>query len=84
MSSAPAAGGVAERAGPITEELNEKGADVRWLPVTSTDWASYPILTFPEIPEICHRPDRSTEYAAMGCWRAICCRGALGDLQRGV
>ena len=29
--------------------------------VTSLDWESYPILTFPEVPEIVDRPDRPAE-----------------------
>ena len=45
--------------------------------VTSLDWESYPILTFPEIPEIAYRSDRSTDRAAMGRRRTVRRRGSV-------
>ena len=49
--------------------------------VTSLDWASYPILTFPNVPEIAidliDRPDRS----AVGRGRADHLGRALGNLE---
>jgi nicotinate dehydrogenase subunit B len=49
--------------------------------VTSLDWASYPILTFPEIPEIAYDLiDRPAE-PPLGCRRAICCRRSQRDFE---
>ena len=46
--------------------------EVKWnrSMVTTLDWASYPILTFPEVPELVYRPDRPPERAALGRRRA--------------
>ena len=52
--------------------------------VTSLDWESYPVIRFPDVPEIVHRPDRPAERAAVGRRRAGSGGGAVGDLERGV
>ena len=45
----------------VSRTLKEE-VDLRPRPVTSLDWASYPILTFPEVPEvIIDLIDRPTE-----------------------
>ena len=52
--------------------------------VTSLNWGSYPILTFPNVPEVVidliDRPDRE----AVGRGRADDVGRALGDRERGV
>ena len=48
--------------------------------VTSLDWASYPILTFPEVPDILIRPDRPAGRKALGRRRAVGDGRAVGDL----
>ena len=52
--------------------------------VTSLDWESYPILTFPADSGAGLRPDRPAERTAVGRRRARGRRGAFGDLERGV
>ena len=52
--------------------------------VTSLDWASYPILTFPEVPDIAYRPDRPADRKAVGRRRAVGGGSAVGDLECGV
>ena len=52
--------------------------------VTSLDWASYPILTFPEVPEIViDLIDRPNE-KPWGAGEPVGRGGAVGDLERGV
>ena len=52
--------------------------------MTSLDWASYPILTFPEVPEIViDLIDRPNE-KPWGAGEPTRRRGAVGDLERGV
>ena len=62
----------------------EGGADLGPLVVTSLDWASYPVMSFPEVPE---RRDRADRPAGRGAWgagepAAVC--HPVGDRQRGV
>ena len=52
--------------------------------VTSLDWASYPILTFPEVPEIVIDLIDRPSGKALGRRRAVGGSGAVGDLERGV
>ena len=47
--------------------------------VTSVDWQSYPILRFPDVPEIAHRHRRPAERAAARCRRG---RGHAGAAAR--
>jgi nicotinate dehydrogenase subunit B len=51
--------------------------------VTSVDWASYPILTFPEVPEI-HGSHRPASKETMERWRTVSRRRVGGDLERGL
>ena len=52
--------------------------------VTSLNWGSYPILTFPECARGRDRPDRPAERDALGCGRADDVGRALGDRECGV
>ena len=52
--------------------------------VTSLNWGSYPILTFPERARGRHRPDRPAERSSVGSGRADDIRRALGDRECGV
>ena len=52
--------------------------------VTSVDWASYPILSFPDAPEIADRPREPAARAAARRRRGVGHTGAGGARQRGL
>ncbi len=52
--------------------------------VTSLNWGSYPILTFPNVPEVVDRPDRPARRSSVGCGRADDVGRALGDRECGL
>ena len=52
--------------------------------VTSLDWASYPILKFPQVPEIVIESDRPADRKTVGRGRAGRRGHPVGDLQRRV